>query len=95
MPEPQPADVFDTTGEKCAKMLLKIRARMNQLAPGSKLIVLSDDPVSIYDLPVWCHMTSHDYFGYEQDGTLYTHTIGVTPDTIRATSEQVWADPRT
>lgn len=93
MPQPQHIEVFDTTGEKCVKMLLKIRARMNQLSPGEKLIVLSDDPVSIYDLPAWCFMTNHEYFGYEQNGDVYTHTIGVTDDSIKATTEKVWAKP--
>lgn len=91
-PDQQP-EIFDTTGEKCVKMLLKIRAKMNQLAPGQQLIVLSDDPVSIYDLPAWCFMTNHEYIGYEQDGDVYTHTIGVTADSIKATTEKVWAKP--
>ncbi len=91
--EPTADDEFDTTGHKCVKMLLKIRARLNSLPVGAQLVVISDDPTSIYDLPAWCHMTRHDYRGYTSDGTSYRHTLAVTESSIRTTTKKVWADP--
>lgn len=85
---------FDTTGEKCVKMLFKIRAKLNSLPVGAKLVVLSDDPTSIYDLPAWCHMTKHEYEGYHLEGTVYRHTIAVTGESIRAKTAKVWTPPK-
>lgn len=84
---------FDTTGEKCVKMLLKIRARLAELPVGARLVVISDDPTSIYDLPAWCHMTHHEYVGYENSGEIYRHTLAVTQESVRGTSGKVWARP--
>ena len=85
---------FDTTGEKCVKMLFKIRARLNRLPIGAQLVVISDDPTSIYDLPAWCHMTKHEYVGYQLNGDVYRHTLGVREDSVRAKNSRVWAPPK-
>lgn len=84
---------FDTTGHKCVKMLLKIRARMAEFPAGEQLVVISDDPTSIYDLPAWCHLMHHEYVGYESDGSIYRHTLAVTADSARVTAGKVWAPP--
>ncbi|WP_435298948.1 sulfurtransferase TusA family protein [Timonella sp. A28] len=87
------AKEFDTTGEKCVKMLFKIRAELATLDVGETLVVISDDPTSIYDLPAWCHMTHHDYDNYTQHDDIYRHTIRVTEQSARATGGKVWAPP--
>lgn len=84
---------FDTTGEKCVKMLLKIRARLNALPVGAQLVVVSDDPTSVYDLPAWCHMTRHEYVGFTVAEDVYRHTLEVRADSVRATSAKVWLPP--
>ncbi len=87
------AQEFDTTGHKCVKMLLKIRSRLNALPVGAQLIVISDDPTSIYDLPAWCHMTQYDYRGYTNEEGIYRHTLAVTESSIRTTTKKVWENP--
>ncbi|WP_051196450.1 sulfurtransferase TusA family protein [Jonesia quinghaiensis] len=86
-------DVFDTTGAKCVTMLLKIRARLAELPVGGQLVVVSDDPTSVYDLPAWCHMTHHTYVGVEHDGEVLRHTLEVTDKSVRSTAGRAWASP--
>lgn len=85
---------FDTTGEKCVKMLFKIRAKLNSLPVGGRLVVVSDDPTSIYDLPAWCHMTKHEYEGYVEEHGIYRHTVAITDNSVRAKTAKVWSPPK-
>lgn len=82
---------FDTTGARCVTMLVKIRARLAELPVGGRLVVVSDDPTSVYDLPAWCHMTHHAYVGVSHEGNIMRHTLEVTPDSVRTATSRPWA----
>ena len=50
---------WDTGAIGCGQLASELRRRVNRLAPGERLEVLSRDPGSATDLPAWCRMTGH------------------------------------
>lgn len=53
----------DGTGLLCVTLLLRLRARIADAAPGAVVYVIATDPAAPLDLPAWCHMTGHEYLG--------------------------------
>lgn len=47
----------------CARLLVLLRARAAELAPGTVVHLTTTDPVAPIDLPAWCRMTGHRYLG--------------------------------
>ena len=47
----------------CARLLLLLRDRVATLPAGAVVHLVTGDPVAPIDLPVWCHMTGHEYLG--------------------------------
>jgi tRNA 2-thiouridine synthesizing protein A len=47
----------------CARLLVLLRARACELAPGTVVHLTTTDPVAPIDLPAWCRMTGHGYLG--------------------------------
>jgi len=43
----------------CSRLVLELRDRMAQLAPGEELELTALDPGAPIDLPAWCQMTGH------------------------------------
>lgn len=52
----------------CARLLVLLRARARELAPGTVVHLTTSDPVAPIDLPAWCRMTGHRYLGPVPDG---------------------------
>lgn len=58
------ADItVDGTGLLCVTLLLRLRAAIEDAAPGTHVHVIATDPAAPLDLPAWCHMTGHHYLG--------------------------------
>ena len=49
----------------CGDLLLQLRFRMEQLAPGAVLRLVALDPGAPADLPAWCGLTGHALVGAE------------------------------
>lgn len=62
MPEssPTPAATLDVGHEGCGSLLVALRQRMAELAPGAVLEVIGYDPGAREDLPAWCRMTRNE-----------------------------------
>ncbi|MDO8733252.1 MAG: sulfurtransferase TusA family protein [Actinomycetota bacterium] len=57
------------------QLLLRLHAESIDLPAGALVELISTDPVSVVDLPAWCHLTGHAHLGSHQvDGT-YVHAI--------------------
>jgi len=50
---------LDATGLKCPLPVLKARKRLQPLAAGQTLAVLTDDPAAIVDMPHFCAENGH------------------------------------
>jgi tRNA 2-thiouridine synthesizing protein A len=55
------ADLFlDARGLSCPLPVLKARKALRELPPGATLEVLSTDPASVEEFPVFCHSAGHE-----------------------------------
>jgi tRNA 2-thiouridine synthesizing protein A len=59
-------EVLDARGLYCPVPILRTRNRLRALAPGATLLVLSDDPVILVDLPAFCQSHGHEYLGHTE-----------------------------
>ena len=50
---------LDAGDKGCGELVLELRVRMNELAPGDVLRLVARDPGAPEDLPAWCRMTGH------------------------------------
>ncbi len=53
------AACYDAGDLGCGDLVLELRMRLRELAPGSLLEVIARDPGAPADLPAWCGMTGH------------------------------------
>lgn len=56
-PEPTAADrTVDTLGRPCPIPVVELAKAVDELPVGGRVELLSDDPASKVDVPVWCRM---------------------------------------
>lgn len=60
---------LDARGLSCPMPSVKTALALEQMDPGQVLEVLTDDPVSRKDLPVWAESTGNVLLGIEEDGS--------------------------
>jgi tRNA 2-thiouridine synthesizing protein A len=58
-PEPAVAARFDAGDMGCGDLVLELRARLAQLAPGEVIEIRATDPGAPQDIPAWCRVTRH------------------------------------
>ncbi len=56
---PAPSATLDVTGLLCPLPVLKIRKRLQGLAPGAVLQAIADDPAARIDVPHFCAEQGH------------------------------------
>lgn len=56
---PAATATWDAGSMSCGDLVLELRLRMNDLAPGTVLRVRATDPGAPDDLPAWCRLTGH------------------------------------
>jgi len=54
---------LDARGLLCPLPVLKLRKRMQALAPGAVIRVQADDPAAIVDIPHFCAEAGHELLG--------------------------------
>ena len=59
---------LDATGLLCPLPVLKARKRLQPLASGDELVVLTDDPAAIVDVPHFCAEAGHVLVVSEESG---------------------------
>jgi tRNA 2-thiouridine synthesizing protein A len=57
------AEVLDCRGQRCPLPVIALAKRLPQLATGSVVRVLADDPAAANDIPAWCRLRSQDFVG--------------------------------
>lgn len=43
----------------CGELVIELRARLRELAPGALFRLLARDPGAVEDIPAWCGLTGH------------------------------------
>jgi tRNA 2-thiouridine synthesizing protein A len=63
--------VIDARGRRCPLPVIDLARAVPEVAIGSVVLVLADDPAAAVDIPAWCRMRGHDYLGIvaTEDGT--------------------------
>lgn len=61
---------IDCTGLSCPLPSVKTTLAFEHMAEGQTLEVLTDDPVSKRDLPVWAQSTGNELLGIEEEKTI-------------------------
>jgi tRNA 2-thiouridine synthesizing protein A len=61
-------EMLDTRGKRCSLLSMMIAERIADVAPGSILEVLTDDPGATTEVPSWCRRTGHELLGVEGAG---------------------------
>lgn len=56
---PRAAHCYDAGDLGCGDLVLELRLRLRELAPGALLEVIARDPGAPADLPAWCGLTGH------------------------------------
>jgi cysteine desulfurase len=58
------ADVtVDALGRRCPVPVIELAKHIGDVGVGGVVAVLSDDPASRVDIPVWCRMKGQEYVG--------------------------------
>jgi tRNA 2-thiouridine synthesizing protein A len=53
------AQTWDAGDLACGELVLELRVRMQRLAPGTLMCLITRDPGAILDIPAWCRITGH------------------------------------
>jgi len=59
---------LDARGLSCPMPSVKTALALERMSHGQVIEVITDDPVSKKDLPVWAESTGNELLGVEQDG---------------------------
>ncbi len=69
MPPPEPTERLDTSGLSCPLPVLRARKRLIGMRAGETLEVVTTDPMSVVDMPVFCAQAGHGILReIKQDG---------------------------
>ena len=66
---------LDATGLLCPLPVLKARKRLMALAPGDVLVLRSDDPAAIVDVPHFCAEAGHALVSQRDDAGVEIYEI--------------------
>lgn len=61
--------ILDLIGLKCPMPVLKTRKALHEMPGGSRLEVLTSDPMAFLDIPHMCNEDGHTVETVEKDGT--------------------------
>ena len=59
--------VIDTLGQRCPLPVIELGKRIDDVAVGETIAVVSDDPAAATDIQAWCRMRGHDYLGDREE----------------------------
>jgi tRNA 2-thiouridine synthesizing protein A len=60
----KPANVVDARGSACPGPLLEAKKGIGKVKVGELLEVLSNDPGTKNDIPIWAKKVGHEYLGH-------------------------------
>ena len=66
---------LDATGLLCPLPVLKARKRLSTMSAGSELVLRTDDPAAVVDVPHYCNEAGHALLSGVEDGAAMVWTI--------------------
>lgn len=70
---------IDVVGLKCPLPVLKLKKRIELLAPGALIHLLTSDPTTLGDVPNYCALMGHEVLAIEDRPPTYTFWIRLKP----------------
>lgn len=70
-----PDATLDTCGLICPLPVLKLRKRLQTLAPGQIIEMQADDPVAIIDIPNYCQEAGHELLSARTGGDVQIYLL--------------------
>lgn len=55
--------VVDQRGQRCPMPVIELARRIEEVAPGGIVCLVSDDPAAAGDVAAWCAMRGHELLG--------------------------------
>jgi TusA-related sulfurtransferase len=59
----EPVRSVDARGSACPVPVIELARAVDEVDPGDRVEILSDDPTSKVDVPVWCRLRGHELIG--------------------------------
>ena len=72
---PEPTRTLDASGLNCPLPVLKARKILIGMRPGEVLEVVTTDPMSVVDMPVFCAQAGHAIVREEKHDNRFIFTI--------------------
>ncbi|PJE25720.1 tRNA 2-thiouridine synthesizing protein A [Pseudooceanicola antarcticus] len=66
---------IDARGLRCPLPVLRAQKRLREMAPGTRLRLLADDPMARIDLPHFCAEAGHELLSSEESGETLSFLI--------------------
>lgn len=66
---------LDATGLLCPLPVLKLRKRLQALAAGETVTLITDDPAAVIDVPHFCAESGNVLVSQSEDGTTMTWIV--------------------
>lgn len=66
---------LDASGLTCPLPVLKARKLLAAMAPGEALEVITTDPMSVVDMPVFCTRAGHEIVEEQKEGGVFRFVI--------------------
>lgn len=73
--EVKQAKTLDIQGLICPLPVLKARKTLQSMSPGERLRVVTTDPVSVIDIPHFCHDAGHHLISETEEAGVYCFEI--------------------
>ena len=84
--------LLDTSGLQCPLPVLRARKLVRTLSPGSRLKIVSTDPLSRLDIPHMAHTDGHQLSGQGRDGEQFWYILEIALSPIADPTEDQRAD---
>lgn len=68
-------DSIDARSLKCPLPVLMLRRRLARLGAGAIAVLITDDPASVLDVPVFCSQNGHTLVSQGESGGVATFTV--------------------
>jgi tRNA 2-thiouridine synthesizing protein A len=72
--------VVDARGQRCPQPVIALGRAAKAAPPGSEIQLLSDDPVSITDVPAWCRMRAARLVRVQDEKTHWLFVVTTQPE---------------
>ena len=66
-------DEFDAGEESCGRVIINLHFYLKSLLPGTRVLVISEDPAAFLELSSWCRMVKNELLAAEHPFYLIIH----------------------